>query len=105
MGNTDNAKALINQTLRSRIMVTYALCAVAESEVHAGQLESSLQIVKTIRRMLSDINVLVSGPMDRLSLRTIHEAAEMLSELEIRTQANRASPWTDPTVSLIGTPV
>jgi hypothetical protein len=87
MGSTENVQALINQALRGRIMATYALCAVAEGEVYAGQLERTVQTVKAIRRMLSDINVLVCGPSDRLCISTIHEAAEMLADLENRTQA------------------
>lgn len=87
MGSTENVQAQINQAVRSRIMATYALCAIAEDEVYAGQLERTVQTVKAIRRMLSDINVLVCGPRDRLCVSTIHEAAEMLAELENRTQA------------------
>jgi hypothetical protein len=87
MGSTENVLVLINQSLRSRIMATYALCAIAEDEINAGQLDRTLQMVKAIRRMLSDINVLVCGPTERLSLSVIHEAADMLAELENRTQA------------------
>ena len=87
MGSSENVQAIINQSLRSRIMATYALCAVAEDEIHAGKSDRTLQTVKALRRMLSDINVLVCGPTDRLSLSVIHEAADMLAELENRTQA------------------
>lgn len=86
MSTGENIQALISQTLRNRIMATYALCAVAESEVHAGELERACQTVKAIRRMLSDINILVCTPADRPCSSAIHEAAEMLAELENRTQ-------------------
>ncbi len=96
MGSTESTQALINQSLRSRIMATYALCAVAEDEIHASQLERPLQTVKAIRRMLSDINVLVYGSPNRLCASTIHEAAEMLAELENRTQAIEVAIGSSP---------
>jgi hypothetical protein len=86
MGGAGNVQALINQTLRSRILATYALCAVAEDEINAGQFNKTLQTVKAIRRMISDINVLACGPIDRPSLSDINEAADMLAELENRIQ-------------------
>lgn len=86
MGSTENVQVLISQSLRSRFMATFALCAIAEDDVHTGRLERTIHTVKAIRRMLSDINVLVCGP-DRLYAGTLHEAAEMLAELENRTQA------------------
>ena len=86
MGRTESAHALITQSLKSRIMATYALCAIAEDDLNAGQLGKTPQTVQAIRRLLSDINVLICEP-DHLCASTIQEAAEMLAELENRTQA------------------
>jgi hypothetical protein len=71
-------------------MATYALCAIAESEVYAGQLEMCIRTVSAIRRLLAEVTVLISEPHP-IPITTIREAGELLAELENRTQAIEAS--------------
>ena len=106
MSSAENVQALVNQTLRNRIMVTYALCAVAEGEVYAGELQRTLRTVKAIRRLLAEINVLICGPSERVSPSSIREAGELLAELENRTQAIEASlgPCRTRTITRCGIP-
>lgn len=87
MSGAENGRALIGQSLRNRMVTTFALCAVAESEVQAGELERTIRTVKAIRRLLAEINVLICGPLDHISLSAIHEAGELLADLENRVQA------------------
>lgn len=67
-------------------MVSFALCAVAESQVHAGELHNAVGTVKSIRSLMNEVSLLLSEPV-HLSPSAIHEAAELLAELESRTQA------------------
>ena len=87
MDSTENVHTLVAQSLRRRIMVTYALCAIAESDAQDGNWERAAQTVKAIRRLIAEINVLIFEPIDRIPAGTIHEAGELLAELENRTQS------------------
>ncbi len=77
MSSTESVQALIGRSLRTRIMVTYALCAVAESQAHAGETANTLNTLKAIRSMIGEINLLVSNPNGRIPASTIREAGEL----------------------------
>ncbi|HEY1759441.1 MAG TPA: hypothetical protein VGG72_28975 [Bryobacteraceae bacterium] len=74
-------QALAEKTLRSRIMVCYGLCAIAESEVHAGQIARATGSIQAIRQVLRDINLLTTDPRT-LSEEPIRNLNEMLEELD-----------------------
>ena len=87
MDRTENVHTLVAQSLRSRIMVTYALCAIADSDVYGGNWERAGQTVKAIRRLIAEIDVLIFEQTGRIPASTIHEAGDLLAELENRTQS------------------
>ena len=91
MTSADNVQALVGKSLRNRIMVTYALCAVAESQAHGGEAATTLNTLKAIRGLIGEINILMSEPNGRISASTIREAGELATELEARTQAIEAA--------------
>lgn len=88
--SAENIQALASQSLRSRIMVSYALCAVAESEIHNGEIQRAEETVKRVRSLLAEALLLVSGTSVS-SVSVIREAAEMLAELEDRLSKIEAS--------------
>ena len=77
----ENIQALAEKTLRSRIMVCYGLCAIAESEVHAKQIARATGTVEAIRRILADINLLATDPL-ALSETPVRNLKEMLDDLD-----------------------
>jgi hypothetical protein len=90
MGAEKNVQALVSQSLRSRIMVSFALCAVAESEIHGEEWERAVQTIATIRQLVSEINLLIIEPHP-IPVSTIREAGELAAELESRIQAIEAA--------------
>lgn len=83
MGAGENVQALVSRSLRSRVMVSCALCAVAEGEMRDGQLERALKTVQMVRKLIAEMALLVSEP-NTISPNAIREAGEMLGELESR---------------------
>lgn len=83
MGADEDAQVLVSRSLRHRIMVSYALCAVAESEIRDGNPARALHTTQTVRNLMREIALLVSEP-NTASPSAIREAAEMLAELEER---------------------
>jgi DNA helicase TIP49 (TBP-interacting protein) len=77
-------------------MATYALCAIAESEVYAGELDRTIITVRAIRRLIGEITVLISEPQGRIPITTIREAGELLAEIEHRTQSIEATIGPSP---------
>lgn len=62
-------------------MTAYALCSVAESHIRDGKLESALDTVRVIRRLMEEVTRLVEEPQPHSALR---ETAELLPDLENR---------------------
>ncbi|MGB7135024.1 MAG: hypothetical protein WBD46_07035 [Acidobacteriaceae bacterium] len=90
MGTSENVQALISRSLRSRVMVAYALCAVAEGEMRDGQLERALKTIQAVRKLIAEIAMLVSEP-NTTAPNAIREAGEMLGELESRIASVEAA--------------
>jgi uncharacterized membrane protein len=90
MGAGDDTQAMVSRSLRSRIMVAYALCAIAESEIQDGDLQRALKTTETVRKLIAEIALLVSDP-NTISPSLIRETAEMLAELESRVVSVEAA--------------
>lgn len=70
--------------LRTRVMIAYALCSVAVSEVHAGELEAAGETVRGIRGIIGEINAALD--VQTVSASTVRELAEFSRELEHTTR-------------------
>jgi hypothetical protein len=70
--------------LRSRIMRSHALCAVAESEIHSGHMERALRTVRSLRGLMAEIAPLIDQPHSAFDSR---DASDLLAELETRLRA------------------
>jgi ATP/maltotriose-dependent transcriptional regulator MalT len=79
-----NMQRLLGQSLRSRVMSCHALCAIAESDVGAGQLDRAVKTVQSIRRLLGEISALTTEP-DRISSTTALQLSGLLLERDGRT--------------------
>lgn len=76
--------------LKTRIMTGYALCAIAESQVHAGELERALRSIRAIREVVAEMTTLLSEPRQHSHI-AIREAKDTLIDLETRIQAVEAA--------------
>jgi len=85
MGNADDARAQSAESLRSRVMTAYALCAIAESDLHAGEINRATQTAKTVRELIEEINRLASD-VSQLSSSALRDLSEFSTELERRVQ-------------------
>ena len=79
-----------DKSLKARMMTGYALCAIAESQIHAGELERALKSIRAIREMVAEMNSLLDEPRE-YSLSAIREAKDTLADLETRLQAAEAA--------------
>ncbi len=77
-------------SLKTRIMTGYALCAIAESQIHAGELERAVKSVRAVRELVAEMNSLLDQPQQH-SLSAIREARDTLVDLETRIQAVEAA--------------
>jgi hypothetical protein len=75
----NSAGTPVNRNVRSRIMVCYGLCAIAHTEVEAGQLERATDTLAALQNKLQEINLLTS---DDSMTSSIRDMREMLSELD-----------------------
>lgn len=85
----EDAPGLVSRPLRSRVMVCYALCAVAESEIQDGNPERARKTIETVRKLIAEIAALVSEPSP-ISSSAIRDAGELLAELESRVASLEA---------------
>ena len=69
------------EAIRSRIMTSHALCAIAESEVHAGEMKMATGTISNTRKLIREIDALIGTGM---SVSAAHELAELLRELDHR---------------------
>jgi len=90
--------AMIGNALRSRALMTNALCAVAEEEIYAGRLAGAEETVRSVRRLLADIDLLLSGDTPHLAPGTLSEVSDLLAglndrigTLELRLAASRVN--------------
>lgn len=85
-----DVQALVSKSLRSRVMVAYALCAVAADEAQDGYLDRALQTAVEVRHLMAEIRILVGEPKT-LSSSVVREAADLFAELEARIVAIEAA--------------
>jgi hypothetical protein len=64
-------------------MVAHALCSIAESEAHAGELTMVRETVRAIRGIVQEIGLAITGPQSA-SASVVQELAEFSLELERR---------------------
>lgn len=76
--------ALLGRSLRKRAMVACALVALAEEEFYAGQRDRASETMRTIRTILTDAWIVVSGDVSSVSLSDLRESAELLADLNLR---------------------
>jgi hypothetical protein len=77
----ENLQQLTERSIRSRVLVCYGLCAVANSEVKVGQFERATGTVQAVRKNLEEINLLTAEPQNILGA-PIRNLKEMLDELD-----------------------
>jgi len=85
-----DVQVLVSKSLRSRVMVAYALCAIAGDEAQDGHLNRALQTVSVVRQLMAEIRILVSEP-NTLSSSAVQEAADLFAALESRSDAVEAA--------------
>jgi hypothetical protein len=77
----ENVQAMVMGSLCHRIMVSHALCAIAESEIRDGDLGRAIKTMETVQDLIADVALLLSNP-NGLSPGAIREAVELLGELD-----------------------
>jgi len=77
-------------SLKPRIMTGYALCAIAESQIRAGELERALKSIRAIREMVAEMTALLNEPHQHFHS-AIREAKDTLADLETRIKAVEAA--------------
>lgn len=88
---TDHVRDLLaGSSLKTRIMTGFAVCAIAESHVRAGELERALKSIRVIREMIAEMTGLLDAPQ-QYSHSAIREARDTLVDLETRIQAVEAA--------------
>lgn len=90
MSTAQKVRLVVASSLRNRLMVCYALCAVAEGEIREGDRARALETARAIRSVMAEVALLVNGP-NTLSPGAIRETAEMLAELESRIRGIEAA--------------
>lgn len=83
MSAAEKVRLLVASSVRNRIMVCYALCAVAEGEIHEGDLSRASQTTRAIRSVMAEVALLISDP-NTISPGVMRETAELVAELESR---------------------
>ena len=79
--STQSVHDLVGKSLRSRAFVASALCAVAEEEFLIGEHMRASETVRTVRHVLADINLLLSGDTTYLPYGALRETAELIAGL------------------------
>lgn len=82
-----NVHSMVGTTIRNRAMMANALCAVAEQEAHAGRLLEATETVRSVRALLADVNILLSGDTSYLPYGSLREVAELLAGMDGRIGA------------------
>ena len=90
MDSAEKVQCLLGVAMRSRIMISFAQCSVAERHLRTGREDDAVKTIGTIRDHIQQINVLLDGPQIPSST-AIREAAEMVAELETRFAKVEAS--------------
>jgi hypothetical protein len=86
----DDVRTLAGKRLTSRAMIAFALCQIAEEELHAGQQMRAWETISSVRRITADIERQISGDASALPLGDLREAAELLCGVDERLEAIEA---------------
>lgn len=86
--NSENTRAAMAESLRTRVFAAYALCSVAESHIRDGRLDNAVETVRVIRRMVTEATRLAGEPHAHSNIR---ETAELLPDLERKIAKLEAS--------------
>ena len=89
--STQSMHSMPANTLRNRALMANALCAVAEEEVHAGRLMGATETIRSIRLLMSDIDILLNGDISHLPYSTLRECKDLLGGLDERIKMIEAS--------------
>ena len=84
MSTAKKIGALVAKSLHSRLMVSYSLCSVAESEIRDGQATRAMNTLKTIRVLIGEIEMLTASPDSESSITERREGEELLEEVRKR---------------------
>jgi hypothetical protein len=76
---------LVGTTLKSRTMMAFALCVLAQGEVEDGHVDCASETVRSVRRLIDDIRLLLNDSED-FPLSDIRGTIELLAELEDRAR-------------------
>ena len=85
MISDDRGPQIRGELLRTRVMVAYALCAIAESELHARQITMAGRTVDAINRIIQEVVASVHHP-GHLSPDTAQTLDGFRSELDHRAR-------------------
>jgi hypothetical protein len=80
----DDVHTLAGRRLTTLAMLAVALCEIVEEQIHAGQQERALETMRSVRRIMADIDVQVCGDSAARPLADVREAAEVLCDLDER---------------------
>ncbi|HEX4038060.1 MAG TPA: hypothetical protein VHX37_08380 [Acidobacteriaceae bacterium] len=85
MSTAKKLDAFVARSLHSRLMVSYSLCSIAESEVRDAQITRATHTLKAIRELRGEIELL-RAPPDGLSITERREAEDLIGEVEERVR-------------------
>jgi len=78
MNSANDVQVLLE---RQRVLVSQALCTVAEAGLYMHKSRHAFETLRTIRRLIGEISVL-TGETRRISSSALSKLAELLSKLE-----------------------
>jgi hypothetical protein len=84
-GGSDERKASTAEELRSQIMISFALCALAESEIHAGRYDRA--VIHLARSQVAATEILDRIGGGTVSLSAAYELLELMWEAHHRARS------------------
>jgi hypothetical protein len=86
----DEVRALVGNPLRSRAMIAYALCVIAEEQIHARQQVRASETIRSVREIIAGISKQIDEDTSRIPLGDVREAQELLCGVDERIVAIEA---------------
>jgi hypothetical protein len=83
----DFVRNLVGKPLRSRAMISYALCVIAEEEMTAGRPVKALETISMVRRIVADISFQLDGDACAMPIADVRGAEELLCEVDEQLSA------------------
>lgn len=78
MSSANDVQALLE---RRRLLISRALCTVAEADLYTHNSPQAFALLRTVRRAVGDISAF-TGPSWRISSARVRKLEKLLSELE-----------------------